>query len=289
MIAIVGPTAAGKSTVGRELAVQCGAEIVAVDAFTIYRGMDIGTATPSPAERAVVPHHLINELEPEEECTAQWFQARARAVIDEVLSRGRRVVLVGGSGLYFRAVVDPLEFPPTDAAVRADLEQRLPDAASAFTALAVADPVAAQRMDPANRRRAIRALEVLEISGQRFSDWRSTWDRFESRYPALQVIGLQVSRGQLGERITSRVDAMLDQGFVLEATALRGRALSRTAAAAIGYAELEEHLDGRCSLAAARARIIVRTRQYAARQQRWFTKDPRVRWTNCVDAKVQAL
>jgi tRNA dimethylallyltransferase len=286
MLAVVGPTAAGKSAVAHSLAMRRGAEIVAVDAFTIYRGMDIGTATPSSQQQAEVPYHLINELEPEQDSTVQWFRTRARTVINQILARGRRVLLVGGSGLYFRAVVDPLEFPPTDPVVRADLERRLPDAAAAFAELAAADPEAAQCMDPANHRRAIRALEVLAISGRPFSAWRRDWDSYESVYPDLQVIGLDLTREQLERRITTRVDAMLQSGFLREAAALHGRQLSRTAAAAIGYAELWDHLAGRSTLPEARHRIIIRTRQYAARQRRWFARDPRVRWTRWDDAEV---
>lgn len=277
VVALVGPTAAGKSTVAARLAPRLGAEIVAVDAFSIYRGMNIGTATPPESDRTV-SHHMIDELEPEQECTAQWFQHRARRAIADVLDRGKRALLVGGSGLYFRAVVDPLEFPPTDSAVRRDLQRRLPDAAAAYAAVAAADPEAAARMDPANHRRAIRALEVLTLTGRPFSSWQMAWERYESRYDDLQVIGIDVARATLRDRIERRVDEMLAKGWVAEAASLRGRALSRTAAAAIGYAELWDHLSGRSSLSDARDRIVVRTRQYAARQQRWFARDPRVRW-----------
>ena len=283
VVALVGPTAAGKSAVAQRLARRLEAEIIAVDAFTIYRGMDIGTATPSQQQRAAVPHHLVNELEPEQDCSAQWFQARARRAIAEVVDRGSHALLVGGSGLYFRAVVDPLEFPPTDADVRADLDRRHPDAPSAFAALRLVDAQTAARMDPGNRRRAIRALEVHELTGRPFSDWRRCWECYEAVVPRLEVIGLDVARVTLWERITRRVDAMLAAGFVDEAAALRGRRLSRTAAAAIGYAELWDHLAGRTSLEEARERIIVRTRRYAARQQRWFARDPRVRWMHSND------
>ena len=284
VVAVVGPTAAGKSAVAREVAARVDAEIVAVDAFTIYRGMDIGTATPSAADRAAVPHHLVDELEPEQDCSAQWFQARARQAIAGVHERGRCALLVGGSGLYFRAVVDPLEFPPTDAAVRAAVAERHPDAAAAHAALRRADPDAATRMDPGNHRRALRALEVLELTGRRFSDWRRCWERFDSVYPRLTVVGLDLPREALWARIAARVDDMLAAGFVDEAAALHGRRLSRTAAAAIGYRELWAHLDGEQSLDEARERIIVRTRRYAARQQRWFARDPRVRWMDADSA-----
>lgn len=273
--AIVGPTAAGKSQLAAAAAPGLDAEIVAVDAFTIYRGLDIGTATPG---RGAVPHHMVDVLDPSQECTAQWFQRRARAVIAGVLARGRHALLVGGSGLYFRAVVDPLEFPPTDPQVRGTIEQRHPDAASAFAAVHAIDPEGAERLDPANRRRAIRALEVHELTGQPFSAFQVAWDRHVSIYPQLRVIGIAMDRATLAARIAERVDAMLAAGWLYEAAQLRSRSLSRTAAAAIGYAELWDHLDGACTLDEARERIVVRTRRYAVRQQRWFAADPRVRW-----------
>jgi len=304
VVALVGPTAAGKSAAAQHLARRLGegersepvggdrlgegAEIVAVDAFTIYRGMDIGTATPTPQERAAVPHHLVNELEPEQDCSAQWFQRRARRVIAEVLGRGHHALLVGGSGLYFRAVVDPLEFPPTDREVRAAITRRHPTAEAAFAALRVVDPATASRMDARNHRRAIRALEVFELTGRPFSDWQRSWERYEAIFPQLEVIGLDLPRETLQERIAARVDAMLAGGLVAEAAALRDRRLSRTARAAIGYAELWDHLAGRVSLAEARERIIVRTRRYAARQRRWFARDPRVRWVHSTDV-IEAI
>lgn len=273
--AIVGPTASGKSAVAGAVAAALHAEIVAVDAFSIYRGMDIGTATPAAPG---VRHHMVDLLDPAVECTAQWFQGRARAAIADVLARDRHPLLVGGSGLYFRAVVDPLEFPPTDPGLRDRLERRHPHAAAAYDALAAADPATAQTMDPGNWRRAIRALEVLELTGRPFVSWRVAWDSHRSVYPGLRVVGLEVARDELSERIAARVDTMLAAGWIDEAARLRSRTLSRTAAAAIGYAELWDHLDGRCTLEQARTRIVIRTRRYAVRQQRWFAADPRVRW-----------
>lgn len=273
--AIVGPTAAGKSAVAGAVAAALQAEIIAVDAFTIYRGMDIGTATPvEPSVR----HHMVDVLEPSAECTAQWFQDRARRAIADVLGRGRHPLLVGGSGLYFRAVVDPLEFPPTDPQVRDGLERRYPSAAAAHDALCAVDPASAETVDPGNWRRAIRALEVFELTGRPFLSWRVAWDDYTSRYPGLRVVGIDITRDALSDRIVKRVDTMLAAGWVDEATRLRTQTLSRTAAAAIGYAELWDHIDGGCTLAEARERIIIRTRRYAVRQQRWFAADPRVRW-----------
>lgn len=275
VLAIVGPTASGKSEAAAAAAPGLDAEIVAVDAFTIYRGMDIGTDKP---QHGAIPHHMVDVLDPSQECTAQWFQQRARDVIADVLARGRRPLLVGGSGLYFRAVVDPLEFPPTDPRVRRAIEERHPDAASAHAAVRDVDPAGAERLDPANRRRAIRALEVHALTGRPFSVFQVAWDRHVSIYPDLRVVGLDIDRASLSDRITRRVDAMLGAGWLDEAAQLRSRDLSRTAAAAIGYAELWAYLDGACSLEEARERIVVRTRRYAVRQLRWFAADPRVRW-----------
>lgn len=280
VVAVVGPTGSGKSGAALAAAERVGAEIVAVDAFTVYRGMDVGTAKPSAAERARVPHHMVDLLEPEQDCTVQWFQERARAAITEALGRGRPVLLVGGSGLYFRSVVDPLEFPPTDPAVRARVEERLGgDAAAAHAELVARDPEAAAHMDPGNIRRAVRALEVLELTGRRFSEWRQAWERYDAAiYPGLEVLGVEVPREELVQRIEQRTRRMIDDGWVAEADRLRGRSLSTTARQALGYAELFAHLDGGCTLDEAAERIAVRTRRYAASQGRWFRSDPRVRW-----------
>ncbi|HVM18566.1 MAG TPA: tRNA (adenosine(37)-N6)-dimethylallyltransferase MiaA [Egibacteraceae bacterium] len=279
--ALVGPTGSGKSAVAMAVAEALGLEIVAVDAFTVYRGMDIGTAKPMPEDRRRVRHHMVDVLSPTEVCSVEWFQHAARSAIDDVLARGATPLLVGGSGLYYRAVVDPLEFPPTDADVRRRLEHRYrDDAAGAHATLAAADPDAAARIDPANVRRTVRALEVIELTGRPFSDWRRAWDRWSPIYPGLRVVGIDCDRTALGDRIHARVDAMLDAGWLEEVRTLSRLALSTTAAQAIGYAELLDHLAGRLPLDDAVARITARTRQFAARQQRWFRQDPRVEWVD---------
>ena len=277
--ALIGPTGAGKSAIALRLAEQLDAEIVAVDAFTVYRGMDIGTAKPDPAERAHVRHHLVDVLAPSEVCTVEWFQTAARAAVDDVLARGRLPLLVGGSGLYFRAVVDPLEFPPTDAEVRAEIAGRYAaDPSQAHRDLTAADPEAAQRIDPGNVRRSVRALEVLALTGRHFSDWRRAWDDDASVYPGLRVVGVAIDRSDLARRIDDRVDAMLAAGWVAECKRLRDQELSATARQAIGYGELFAVLDGRTALEDATEQIKVRTRQFATRQDRWFRRDPRVEW-----------
>jgi tRNA dimethylallyltransferase len=285
VLALVGPTGAGKSAIAVQAGRALGAEIVAVDAFTVYRGMDVGTAKPSAADRAAVPHHMVDVLDPSADCTVEWFQTAARERIERVLAAGRPVLLVGGSGLYFRAVVDALEFPPTDAGVRAALLDRWGgDPAGAHAHLATADPGAAARIEPGNLRRTVRALEVLELTGRAFSTWRRAWDDYTSVYPSLEVVGLDVPTTELRERIDERVDAMLDAGLVEECRALARGALSTTARQAIGYAEVLDHLSGGCALAEAAERIRVRTRRYAARQRRWFRADPRVQWMSASEA-----
>jgi tRNA dimethylallyltransferase len=241
--------------------------------------LGVAPATPSAEVRRTVPHHLVDVLDPTEDCTVQWFQHAARAAIDDILARGRIPFLVGGSGLYFRAVVDPLEFPPTDPAVRASVNLRWKDdPAGAHAALEAVDPAAAARIDPQNLRRTVRALEVLELTGRPFSAWRRAWEDYGSVFGVLRVLGVSVSRAELATRIDQRVEAMLAAGWLDECRALARLDLSTTARQAIGYAELFDHLDGEGTLAAAEERIKVRTRRYAARQQRWFAADPRIRW-----------
>lgn len=280
MLALVGPTASGKSAIALEIAAQLDAEIVAVDAFTVYRGMDVGTAKPSLAERARVPHHCLDLLEPSQDCTVRWFQQVARESVAAILDRGRIPLLVGGSGLYFRAVVDPLEFPPTDPRVRALVEADVAgDAAAAHARLTALDPAAAAVIDPGNLRRSVRALEVITLTGRPFSDWRRAWDHYQSRYSGLLVVGVERVRAALVQRIDDRVAGMFAEGLVEECRALAAHALSPTARQAIGYAEVLDALAGSGDLASAAERVRVRTRRYAARQARWFRADPRVVWT----------
>jgi tRNA dimethylallyltransferase len=284
VVALVGATASGKSACALAAAEQLDGrvEIVAVDAFTVYRGMDVGTAKPPAADRARVPHHCLDLLDPDEECTAEWFQGFARERIADIRSRGRVPLLVGGSGLYFRTVVDPLEFPPTDAGVRAEVARRFgDDPPGAHAALAEVDPEAAARIDPANLRRTVRALEVHALTGRPFSEWRRAWDDHASVYgSALRVVGLEVEREDLVGRIDERVDAMVAGGLLEECASLRERwpRLSTTARQAIGYAEVLDHLAGRIPLQDAVADAKTRTRRFAARQARWFRGDPRVDW-----------
>lgn len=290
VLALVGPTAAGKSALALEVAGRLDAEIVALDAFTVYRGMDVGTAKPSTAARARVPHHLVDVLEPTQECTVAWFQGRARAAIAEVGSRGRTTLLVGGSGLYYRAVVDDLAFPPTDAALRARLtEGHAADPGAAHTLLAGLDPEAAARIEPGNLRRTVRALEVVQLTGRPFSSFRAAWDRYESVLAGLEVHGLSVPADVLARRIEARAQRMLAEGLLEECRALADRDLSTTAAAAIGYQEGLAVLAGALDVPAAAERIAVRTRRYAARQRRFLVRDPRIRWGTTDEVRARLL
>jgi tRNA dimethylallyltransferase len=280
--AVVGPTASGKSELAMQrarsmLAAGRGVEIVAIDAFTIYRGMDIGTAKPSATARAEVPHHLIDVLDADQDVSVAWFQGEARRIIDDLRDRDRIPLLVGGSGLYWRAVVNDLRFPPTDAATRRALEARYESRpVEAHEQLRRLDPPAADAIDPANVRRTIRALEVLELTGETFSSYQQGWDRPAPGFEDLEVTYLEPSTDTLRERIRDRAAHMVDAGLVAEAAALRARGpLSPTAAQAIGYAEAFEVLDGALDPSVLAARIASRTWRYAKRQRGWFRADPR--------------
>jgi tRNA dimethylallyltransferase len=278
-IALLGPTASGKSAVALALAERNPSlEIVSIDAMQVYRGLDIGTAKPSTDEQARVRHHLIDIVDPSEEFTVARFQREYRSVRADIASRGRHAMLVGGTGLYARAAIDELEIPGQWPNVRARLEREVEDvgAPTLHQRLANLDPIAATKMEPTNARRVVRALEVIEGSGRAFSSFGPGVDT----YPDSDVIqiALRWSRDVLSRRIEERVDAMLAAGWLEEVRALESVPKSRTAAAALGYEELRRHLSGEWSLERAREEIVIRTRQFAVRQERWFRRDPRVQW-----------
>ncbi len=283
VLALVGPTASGKSQLAlelarRRLATDRPTELVAVDAFTVYRGMDLGTAKPSPAQRAEVAHHLVDELDPGDELSVAAFRDRARAAVAAIHARGATPLLVGGSGLYLRAVIDDLHFPPTDPTTSTDLEDRYADdPGAAHAELASRDPAAAAHIDPANLRRSVRALEVIALTGERLSAFGDAWERYESIYPGLEVATLDPPREVLRERIEDRCRTIVDAGLLDEARSLRDRspALSRTARQAIGYAEAFAVLDDELTLEELPAAIARRTWRYARRQRSWFRRDPR--------------
>lgn len=277
-LAVVGPTASGKSALAFELARRRGdCEIVTVDSMQVYRGMDIGTATPTPAEQADVPHHLLDIVDPDDDYTVSRFQSDCLAVLADIEARGKRALLVGGTGLYLQAVVDDLEIPGQFPEVRAELDAE-PDTSALFARLEGLDPTAAARMEPSNRRRVVRALEVTLGSGRPFSSYGPGLDTYPpSPFP---IMGLEIERPLLDQRIEARYAEQIAAGFVAEVEALLARpaGLSRTARQALGYAELLDHLEHGTPLDEAVDHAVRRTRRFARRQQRWFSRDPRITW-----------
>ncbi|MEU7538893.1 tRNA (adenosine(37)-N6)-dimethylallyltransferase MiaA [Streptomyces narbonensis] len=278
VIAVVGPTAAGKSDLGVFLAQQLGGEVVNADSMQLYRGMDIGTAKLTMEERDGVPHHLLDIWDVTEAASVAEYQRLARAEIDRLLAEGRTPILVGGSGLYVRGAVDALEFPGTDPAVRARLEAELEESGSGVlhARLAEADPEAARAILPSNGRRIVRALEVIEITGKPFT---ANLPGHDSVYDTVQI-GVDVARPELDERIALRVDRMWEAGLVDEVRALEARGLreGRTAARALGYQQVLAALAGECTDDEARAETVRATKRFARRQDSWFRRDPRVHW-----------
>ena len=278
LVAVVGPTATGKSDLAVDLALALGGEVVNADAMQLYRGMDIGTAKLTHGQRRGVPHHQLDVLDVRDEATVAGYQRHARADLAAITARGRRPLLVGGSGLYLRAVLDRLEIPPTDPVVRAGLEAELDDVGPRVLhrRLADADPAAAAAILPGNARRVVRALEVIAITGQPFS---ATLPAAEYAAPAVQL-GLRLDRDELDRRIEQRVDRMWADGLVDEVRALlpAGLAQGRTAPRALGYAQVLDLLAGRCTEPEAREATVRATRRFARRQESWFRRDPRIVW-----------
>lgn len=279
-LAIVGPTASGKTQVAIAVARAIGAEIVSVDSMLLYRGMDVGTAKPTAEERGGVPHHLIDVAEPSEPFSVARYQRLALEAVRRARERGRSALLVGGSGLYFRAVVDELAFPGTDPRTRAALEAEAAavGAAALHARLTDLDPVAAGRIQPENVRRTVRALEVAAVTGRPFSSFARAWERFPP--DRVRAAGIEIARPVLAERIRRRVDAMLEHGLLDEVATLvrNGFGAWLTASQAIGYAEFARHLAGEITLAEAVEGTVRRTKELARRQMVWFRRDPRIRW-----------
>ncbi len=278
-IAIVGPTAAGKSGLAVALARCLQGEIVSVDSMQVYRGMDIGTAKLPPAERGGVPHHLLDRLDVTEPATVAEFQLWARAAIADCLARDVTPVLVGGSALYVRAVLDRFTFPGTDPAVRQRLEQELARLGppTMHERLAALDPAAAARILSTNGRRIVRALEVVTLTDRPYT---ATLPAYEYAYADVTAIGVDVPRDVLDERIAARVAAMWAAGLVDEVRRLEhaGLRCGRTASRALGYAQVLRFLSGECTEAQAHAETIRATTRFARRQDSWFRKDPRITW-----------
>jgi tRNA dimethylallyltransferase len=286
-LALVGTTASGKSAVAFEIArSRPDIELVSVDSMCVYRGMDIGTAKPTPAQRAEVPHHLLDLADPSEDYSVSRFQAAARAALDGIEARGHHALLVGGTGLYLQAVVDDLELPGQWPEVAAELEaeaDRPGGVGTLHARLAGLDPVAAGRMRPSNRRRVVRALEVTLGSGRRFSSFGPGL----AAYPAsrFRLVGLRLPAAVVARRIEERFLAQLDAGFLDEVRVLAERApgLSRTARQALGYRELLAHVEQEVPLDEATADGIRRTWSFARRQRAWFGRDPRITWIEPAD------
>lgn len=286
VVAIVGPTASGKSDLALALAEELDGEVVNADAMQLYRGMDIGTAKLTVPERRGIAHHQLDVLDVREEASVAAYQREARRDIAAIRARGHTPVLAGGSGLYVRAALDRLDIPPTDPAVRAQLEEELATVGTPamYARLAAADPVAAQAIQPGNGRRVVRALEVIALTGRPFS---ATMPTREYVTPTVAV-GLAVPRAELDDRIARRVHRMWDDGLLDEVRALDAAGLreGRTAARALGYSQALDHLDGRLSAAEAIEDTIVATRKLARRQESWFRPDPRVRWLDHADEQL---
>lgn len=281
VVAVVGPTATGKSDLGLALCEALAGEVVNADAMQLYRGMDIGTAKLPVDERRGIPHHLLDVLDPHEDASVADYQARARTAFDEIAARGHRAVAVGGSGLYVRALLDHMEFPGTDPDVRAALEARVgAEGARALHAeLAAVDPEAADGIGPRNARRTVRALEVIALTGRKYS---ASLPQHVYEVPAVQI-GLDCDRAALDERIGVRVGRMRAQGLVDEVEALVASGLGRTASRAVGYAEILAMLRGEIDEDEAFEAIAAGTRRLARKQMGWFGRDPRVHWLDAQD------
>ena len=280
VVVVVGPTASGKSDLAISLAQRLGAaEVVNADSMQLYRGMDVGTAKVAPDDRGGVTHHLLDVLDVTDPGSVAEFQRRARDVVDNCFGRRVTPIVVGGSALYVRALIDPLDFPGTDAAVRARWEAELGSrgAGALHGVLAERDPDAAAQILPSNGRRIVRALEVGELTGEPFS---ASMPGHDSIYPGLRMIGLDVPRDVLDGRLERRVDQMWEDGLVDEVKGLLGQGLedSPTASRALGYQQILAHLRGEITEEEARAATVAGTRKFARRQGRLFRKDPRIQW-----------
>lgn len=282
-LVILGPTASGKSSLAMALATSnagrdVGIELLSIDAMQVYRGMDIGTAKPTVSEQDLVRHHLIDLVDATQAFTVAQFQIAYQHAVDDITSRGGRALLVGGTGLYVRAVVDGLTLPGQWPEIRARLDDELvtlgPEAL--HQRLCQLDPTAGSKMEPSNSRRITRALEVCEGSGRPFSSFGPGVDT----YPASEVqqVALRWPRDVLARRIEERVRVMIERGLQAEVENLLTQGLSPTAMQALGYKEMIEHIEGRMSLEEVIATIVVKTRQFAVRQERWFRRDPRINW-----------
>jgi len=279
-LCILGPTASGKSSVAMAVAARVDeVEFISIDSMQVYRGMDIGTAKPSQEEQELVPHHLIDIADPAEDFTVSKFQEAWRDVSADLRRRGKIPILVGGTGLYLRSVIDDLEIPPQFPDVRAALEER-EDLPSLFAELERLDPLAASRIDANNERRVLRALEVTVGAGRPFSSFGPGMVKYPDTN--FTLLGLRMDRSQFNTRIDRRYDEQMQQGFLEEVKRLstRDRGIGRTARQALGYRELLRHVEEQAPLDEVLTDAKVRTHRFARRQMKWFQRDPRIEWVD---------
>ena len=288
-LAIVGTTASGKSQIAMSVAERIGTfELVSLDSMQIYQGMDIGTAKPTKEEQALIPHHMIDIVKPHEEYTISQFQIQAKEAIDGIVSRGVQPLLVGGTGLYLRTIIDELNIPGQFPETRKELEKNL-DTRALYEKLTQFDPLASTRMEPNNRRRIIRALEVTIGSGRRFSSYGPGLSTYEE--VNYKMIGLRWDRNTIDRRIVKRFEDQIANGFLKECEKLidAKKQLSRTASQALGYKHLFGHIRGDYSLDEAIETAIKDTKKFARKQERWFRRDPRINWIDINDDPDESL
>ena len=290
-IVICGATATGKSDLAVSLAQEIGAEIINADSMQLYRGMDIGTAKLSLLERGGIAHHMLDVLDVTEDATVAWYQDKARETISQIHSRGKSAIIVGGTGLYIKAILDDLNFPDTDPAIRERLNAEAEEFGTArlFERLQQLDPAAAAAIDIQNVRRVVRALEVIEITGQPFT--ANLPREGSSKYPDAMQFGLVMDREKLTERIDARVDLMWQKGLVAEVDSLIADGINQatTARRALGYAQVISMRAGEISEDQAKEETKRATRQYARRQETWFSRDARIKWISPIQPRLETV
>ena len=290
-IVICGATATGKSDLAVSLAQEIGAEIINADSMQIYKGMDIGTAKLAPADRGGIEHHMLDILAVTQDSTVAWYQGLARQSVTEIHSRGKHAIIVGGTGLYIKSILDDLNFPDTDAAIRQKLTEEAKEfgIVQLFQRLEQLDPAAAAAIDQQNERRVIRALEVIEITGKPFTANLPRED--SSLYPNALQFGLVMDRAELAARVEARVDRMWEAGFVAEVDRLIDEGITKatTARRALGYAQIITMRNGDISEDLAIEETKRATRQYVRRQETWFSRDARIKWISPTQPRLETV
>jgi tRNA dimethylallyltransferase len=290
-IVICGATATGKSDLAVSLATEIGGEIINADSMQIYKGMDIGTAKLTPTERGGIEHHMLDILQVTQDSTVAWYQGLAREAVNAIHGRGKHAIIVGGTGLYVKSILDDLNFPDTDAVVRQRLTEEAKELGivQLFQRLEALDPVAAAAIDRQNERRVIRALEVIEITGQPFTANLPRED--SSLYPDALQFGLVMDRAELGARVEARVDRMWEIGFVAEVDRLIDEGITKatTARRALGYAQIIAMRSGEISETLAIEETKRATRQYVRRQETWFSRDARINWISPTQPRLETV